>query len=231
AEAAGPMLSYWSSIEKAWRIDLEVEAGDGEPFLPAPWSAVDEPPADWQDPWMASADRLGRKRDGCEELFDCLRAAEAALAEAALIAKDRAGEAWAEAVRGEEAEYRIAGALLELDCARLSAYHEAALGDRRTARDLAYLAESTMDALLAALALSPDRRARREGAFLIFLFYGLRLRLMKREASGKPVARAAGRTATFLELALRAARVAGVWEPRRRASGGKSAGAKESSWS
>ena len=88
-ELSAPMLRYWRDLEAAWAMDLELE--EGETGLRESYgSARDllEPPVDWGDPWRASLERLQAKVDRCEDLFDRLRSAESALAEA----KARPGE-------------------------------------------------------------------------------------------------------------------------------------------
>lgn len=219
--ASNVMRRYWNALESAWTISLDIEPGDGEILAVGhPMAAVDAPPADWGDPWKASADRLAARRENCERLFDCLRQAESALADAgaAFERKDSAEES---AFLGEKDEYRIASAILELDCARLAVYHELASGDARTAADLSLLAQAALGAYYASLSALPDRRSRRELRFLGFLFYGLRLRLVRRSASRNPLRRLLDRLLCLVLLALRALPLRGAWERGRRSSAGR----------
>ena len=178
--AAGPMLGYWNELEAAWAMDLDLEEGDTAIKMPGALSrCAADPPADWGDPWTAGLERLALKRGRCEELFDHLRLAESRLAEAeAAVAGSDSDEA--RAVRGEASEYAISGAVLELNCARLAAYHELAAGEHRAAADVANLALSASGAVHKALSRLPDRRARREIRFLVSFFYDLRLRAIRR---------------------------------------------------
>ena len=178
--AAAPMLEYWRELEAAWAVDSELCEGETEIHTPGSLarSAVD-PPADWGDPWKAGAARLAAKRGRCEELFDHLRRAEARLAEGRAAAAGPE-EASGNSIVRETDEYAISGSVLELNCARLSAYHELAEGDARAAADIANLALSALAAARKALALLPDPRARRETRLALDLFYEQRLRLIRR---------------------------------------------------
>jgi len=218
--AAPAMTRYWKALEAAWAIDLDLEPGDTDLFIPSPLTrAATEPPADWGDPWTASLERLAGKRSACESLFSHLREAEAALDEARSLAdaEDAApGPAadWLGAVEAEAREYAIAEGILELDCARLSAYHEAAAGQDRAAADIALIARAVLAGVKKARKAVPDPRARREGDFLLTLFYDLRLSKIMRKARRQP-GRFLGEKAALLGLAIKAARVTGVWEKRR----------------
>jgi len=182
---AAPMLEYWRELGSAWSIDLDLLAGDCAVHRPESMSrCASDPPADWGDPWMAGPERLARKRGRCEELFDHLRLAEAKLSEAiSMIPGAFAEETQAEAkgaVGGEASEYAISGSVLELDCARLSSYHELAAGESRAAADIANLALSASGAVRKALSRLPDPRARREMSLIIEIFYDLKLRAIRR---------------------------------------------------
>jgi hypothetical protein len=223
--AAGAMGRYWAALEAAWAIDLDIEPGDTDLFMPEPIiSAVDHPPADWGDPWKADARRLAIMRGRCDGLFDLLREAEAALARARENEdeyEDAGGEEprWAKAVEDEAAEYAISSGVLELDCARLSAYHELANGEVKAAAEIALIARSVLDGVLRALRALPDRRSRRGSAFLLYIFYDLRLRQISRAASNI-LGRSAGRLAAFLGLAARAWGIRRAWERARPVAGG-----------
>jgi len=220
-QAAAPMLRYWKALEAAWAIDLDLEPGETENRIPAPLrNAVQEPPADWGDPWLANAERLGQRRGRCEALFDLLREAEAALAEAAasdkapseaVVPTEAAPRRQAKAALREREEYAFAEAVLELDSARLAAYHELASGERRAAADLSLLARSALDGLYRAARALPDRRARRELRFLGFFYYDLRLRSIRRGAA-LPFAKALGFLCALAELFLRGAGLLRLWE-------------------
>jgi hypothetical protein len=220
--AAAPMRLYWAALEAAWKIDLEIEPGDtGLSDFHEVAKMVDEPIIDWGDPWSASLARLTRRRDRCEELFDRLREAEKSLAaatELATAATELAtagvAEPWAAAVHLEAKEYLISGSLLELDCARLAVYQEYASGDTRAAADVALLAGSTLSALYRTLGGLPDRRSRADLKLLLFVYYGLRLRAVRRAASRNPLGRALDRAACFVELVVRALPVLNAWAPR-----------------
>ena len=218
--AAPAMLRYWKAFEAAWAIDLDLEPGDCELFIPSPMTrAATEPPADWGDPWMASLERLTEKRSACEPLFSLLREAEAALDEARGLAEAEdaprtPSDGWLGAVEAEAREYAIAEGILELDCARLSAYHEAAAGQDRAAADIALIARAVLAGVKKAQKAVPDPRARREGDFLLTLFYDLRLSKIMRKARRQP-GRFLGEKAALLGLAIKAARVTAVWEKRR----------------
>jgi hypothetical protein len=188
--ASEPMVEYWRELEAAWALDLDLEEGETAVHMPEALSryAMD-PPADWGDPWTATLERLAFKRGRCEELFDHLRRAEAKLAEAEIAVSgpdspepnsDGPTQAAIRALGGEASEYAISGAILELNCARLAAYHELAAGEPRAAADIANLALSASAAVRKALSRLPDRRARREIRFLVELFYDLRLRAIRR---------------------------------------------------
>jgi hypothetical protein len=191
--AAAPMLEYWRELDSAWVIDLDIEEGETAVHMPESLSrCASDPPADWGDPWKAGPERLALRRSLCEELFDHLRLAEAKLAEAAseLSAAGLSGKrelpaettlsGAKEAVAGEALEYAISGSVLELDCARLSAYHELASGDGRAAADIANLALSASSAVRKAVTRLADPRARREMRLLIEIFYDLGLRKIRR---------------------------------------------------
>jgi hypothetical protein len=223
--AAAPMRDYWSELESAWAIDLDLEEGETGIRMPESFSryAID-PPADWGDPWKASADRLARKRDRCEELFDHLRLAEAKLSEATAAAA-KLSEATASAqgrearaILGEASEYAISGAILELDCARLSAYHELAGGDARAAADIANLALSASSAVRKALSAVPDRRARRETRLLISVYYDLRLRAIRRANARSGLRRLLDLWFTSARTALAAFPVLRAYKPKAIAS-------------
>jgi hypothetical protein len=210
------MADYWAALEAAWALDLDIEPGDCELFLPEPLSsAVDRPPADWGDPWKANLERLAARRARCEELFDLLRRAEAALARAgALLAGEASGadEAARDHFEAEGHEYAPSSALLELDCARLSAYHELAAGSTKAAADLAVIALSILDGLYRLQRkMGGERREAKNGHFLLFIHYELRLRSMARAGSRRLIPQA-GRIVTYLELGLRAAALLHVWE-------------------
>ena len=222
--AAPAMVRYWKALEAAWAIDLDLEPGDSDLFIPSPMTrAAAEPPADWGDPWRAGLERLAEKRSACESLFSLLREAEAALDEARGLAEGEDGPlqpagAWLEAVESEAREYAIAEGILELDCARLSAYHEAAAGQDRAAADIALIARAVLAGVRKAQKAVPDPRARREGAFLLSLFYDLRLSKIMRKARRQP-GRFLGEKAALLGLAIKASRLRGVWERRPRGQG------------
>jgi hypothetical protein len=93
------------------------------------------------------------------------------------------------AVAGEAREYAISGSLLELNCARLSAYRELAAGDFRAAGDIANLALSASAAVKKALRRLPDPRSRRELSFLVTFYYDLRLRAIRRSNARSAVRR------------------------------------------
>jgi hypothetical protein len=200
--SAAPMLEYWRELESAWALDLDLEEGETEVHIPDRLArCAMDPPSDWGDPWKAGSERLAQKRDRCEDLFDHLRRAEACLAEASL-AMGQAAEA--RALRGEALEYSISGSVLELDCARLSAYHELAAGDPRAAADIANLALSASSAVRKALSALSDRRARREVRFLIRFFYDLRLRAIRRANARSGLRRLADLWYTTAQTALAA---------------------------
>jgi hypothetical protein len=217
--AAAPMRRYWAALEAAWAIDLDLEPGETAINIPAPiTTAGKNPPADWGDPWLASAERLGTRRARCEEAFTLLREAEAAMAEARASfapagdrsrAESRAGKA----VEDEALEYAISSGIIELDSARLSAYHEAAQGEAGAAADIAVIALSILDGLYRSFRAIPDARARRNAAFILYLNYGLRLRAIAR-APRNALRRKCGETAAFLGLARRALGLAGAWDAR-----------------
>ncbi|HUW41009.1 MAG TPA: hypothetical protein VMV90_08345 [Rectinemataceae bacterium] len=219
--AARAMNRYWEALEEAWTIGLDAEPGDAELQSPRRRAeAADMPPADWGDPWKASAERLAALRGNCEALFDCLRHCESALADAEKVI-DQADRAEMLAFRGEQGEYRITAAHLELDCARLAVYHELASGEIRDAADLSLLAQAALDAYCASLASLPDKRSRRELRYLAFLFYGLRLRLIRRSASRNPLRRVLDKALCLALLAFRARPLRGAWDRGRRAEAGR----------
>ncbi|MBL8967402.1 MAG: DUF4838 domain-containing protein [Spirochaetaceae bacterium] len=227
--AAPAMAAYWRALAEAWSLNLDLVPGETENRIPAPLGqGVAKPPADWGDPWLADRDRLAERRGRAEELFDRLREAEAALDKAAELlesaAKDDAGAAdpgrlarCAAALADEDAEYGIAAAVLELDCARIAAYHELASGELAAAADIALLARSALSGLYRAARIVPDRRSRRNLRFLGFFYYDLRLRAIRREAA-RPLARAAGAAAALAELYLRGLGLFRLWDraPERR---------------
>lgn len=229
--AAPAMATYWRSLTGAWALDLDLVPGETENRIPTPLGqGVPKPPADWGDPWLADRDRLAERRGRAEELFDHLRKAEAALDEAAGLleaaAKDEAGAPapgrlarCAAALADEDAEYGIAAAVLELDCARIAAYHELASGELAAAADIALLARSALSGLYRAARVVPDRRSRRNLRFLGFFYYDLRLRAIRREAA-RPLARAAGAAVTLAELYLRGLGLLRLWD---RGSDGRAA--------
>jgi hypothetical protein len=212
--AAEAMGAYWEALEAAWSIDLDLELGDTELFMPEPMTkAPFQSPADWGDPWKASPERLRAKRARSEELFGRLREAEAALSRAeedAASAQGQKAPEFAAAVEDEAASYSLASSLLELDSARVSAYDEAAHGSDEAAADIALIARTILDRLYRAARSMPDRRGRRNLRFLMFLNYELRLRSMARYKSS-PLRRGLGVTKDFLELVLRAAGMLRLW--------------------
>jgi hypothetical protein len=220
--AAAAMGRYGEALEEAWMIDLELEPGDTEIIMPRPGLAMaGEPPVDWGDPWVADLERLAEKRARCDALFDRLRSAEAALADAAAearrLAPEDGGLESLAAVEAEAREYAISSAILELDCARLSAYHEAARGQAKLAADLALMGLGIMYSARKAMAASPDPRARKNGAFLLELYYGLRLRSLTRAVRG-PLVRGIGLATTKIGLASKALGLWRAWDrPRIRA--------------
>jgi hypothetical protein len=228
------MIEYWAELEAAWAIDLDIQEGDTEVHFPASFSrSALDPPADWGDPWKAGLERLGVKRGRCDELFDHLRRAEALLADVAASLAEVSGEGQppsreALAARGEAAEYAIAGALLELDCARLSAYHELAGGDPASAADIANIALSASRALRNTLAALPDRRSRHEIAFLITLFFDLRLRFIRRANARSALRRLLDLWFVGARTALAAARVARSYEAEVPETGGLALGTGKS---
>ena len=217
--AAEPMLGYWSELEAAWAIDLDLEEGETGVHMPDGISRfAADPPADWGDPWMAGLDRLASKRGRCEELFDHLRAAESKLAEAVGLATGSASND-GRAVLGEASEYVISGAVLELNCARLAAYHELSAGDPRAAADVANLALSASSAVRIALSRLGDRRARREVGFLVALFYDLRLRAIRRANARSSLRRLIDLWFTNARMAIAARTLRAAYEVRGIASG------------
>jgi hypothetical protein len=205
-KAKGPMLEYWRELEAAWAIDLDIEDGETALYTPSsPRLYASEAIADWGDPWKTSLERLAARRDRCEELFDHLRRAEARLAEAT---------AMDQTARREEMEYAISDAVLELDCARLSVYHELAGGDARAAADLANLALSASGAARKAFSRLPDARARREMRLLIGVFYDLRLRTIRRANARSGVRHLFDLWYTSLKLYISTLRVRRAYEPR-----------------
>jgi len=215
---ADVMLAYWRDIEAAWSIDLDLEEGESEERSPKTLSlAVAAPPSDWGDPCLAGAERLAARRDRCEELFDHLRGAEARLAEARASAGDDGGRDLASA---EAEEYAISGSVLELDCARLSAYCERAAGDPRAAADIANLALSAAAALGKALSRLPDPRDSREARLVAYLFYELPLREIRRFNARSALRRLIDLWASKARLSLAVGRAAGAYEPK---GGGRAA--------
>ena len=166
---------------------------------------------------MAGLDRLALKRDRCEELFDHLRRAESKLTEAAGLAADSTSND-ARAVLGESSEYAISGAVLELNCARIAAYHELSAGEPRAAADVANLALSASSAVRIALSRLGDRRARREIGFLLALFYDLRLRAIRRANARSSLRRLVDLWFTNARTILAAQAVRGAYEVRGIAS-------------
>lgn len=212
--AALAMASYWEALEAAWKIDLDLEAGDTDIFMPEPMTkAPIQNPADWGDPWKASPERLSAKRARSEELFGRLREAETALERAEAASSPPAGKApdYAAALKSEEASYALASSLLELDAARVSAYEEAARGSDEAAADIALIARSILNSLYRAGQAQGDRRARRNLRFLMFLDYDLKLRGMARYKAS-PIRRGLGLAWDFLELAFRALGMTRLWE-------------------
>jgi hypothetical protein len=200
---APAMRDYWCELEAAWAVDLDIEEAESEARAPASLPlAASDPPIDWGDPRKADAPRLAARRERCEELFDHLRRAEARLAEA------RPG--------AEADEYAIAGSVLELDCARLAAYHELAAGDAHAAADIANLALSAAAALRKALSRLPDKRTRRETRLMVDLFYGLALREMRRYNARSAVRRLADLWSSRARIALAARRASRAYEPGRK---------------
>lgn len=222
--AAPAMERYWKALESAWGLDLDLEPGDTELFIPSPLTrAAVEPPADWGDPWKASLERLAKKRGDCESLFAFLREAETALDEARALAQggheDDDGDAtvdnWFSAIEAEAREYAISEGILELDCARLSAYHEAAAGQDRAAADIALIARAVLAGVKKAQKAVPDPRARLNGDFILSLHYDLRLAWIMRKARRQP-GRFLGEVAGLAGLAIKAIRLSRVWEPRKK---------------
>jgi hypothetical protein len=207
--AAPAMARYWAALEAAWKIDLDLEPGETDLFIPNPLTrAVDEPFVDWGDPIRGSAERLGVRRSRCEELFNRLREAEAALAEARQAEADGR---FHDNVEDEAREYAISSGILEVNCARLSAYHELASGSEKSAADIALIARSILAGVYRAERAVPDRRARRNGRFILFMYYELRLREMVR-GGRHGIGQALLKGRSLLELVLRAARLLHVWE-------------------
>lgn len=210
---AGPtMAAYWKALEAAWRIDLDLEPGDTELFQPpAGLGAVTSPPTDWGDPWTASPERLGEKRATWDALFALLRQAEGLLAEA-----QEAGEEGLAGghIQAEAREYALSSAVLELDGARIAAYHEASRGQARLAADIALIGLGMLYSARRAMRALPDPRARRDGAFLLELFYGLRFRSLNRGARG-PVLRGYALGTARLRLAWAYLGMRRLWEGGR----------------
>jgi hypothetical protein len=211
------MREYWRELEAAWGLDLDIEEGDCALGVPdSPGEAASSPPADWGDPWQAGAERLAARRGRCEDLFDHLRRAEACLAEAKESARESGAAAGA--VLGEADEYSIADALVELDCARLSAYHELAAGDERAAADIANLALSASAALRGALARIADPRERREARLVACLFYELRLRKIRRLNARSAARRLVDLWYTKAKIAASEKRASRAYDPRGKAA-------------
>jgi hypothetical protein len=218
--AEAPMREYWSELAAAWAIDLDLVEGEAEVHAPESLAlASSDPPADWGDPWKAGVERLAAKRERCEELFDHLRRAEMSLAGArdasfSTSASDAASaSAAARAVKAESDEYAISGSILELNCARLSSYHELAAGDAPAAADIANLALSASAALRKALSLCPDPRARRETRLAVSLFYELRLRELRRFNARSAVRRLLDLWSSRTRIAVSARRASRAYEP------------------
>ena len=210
-KSAPDMLEYWKELEAAWALDLDLEEGETAIHMPdSPSRYAIDPPADWGDPWKAGVERLLAKRGRCEELFDHLRRAETLLPDA--LAASESGSREERAIKGEAAEYAISGAVLELNCARLAAYHELAGGDPRAAADIANIALSASKALRKALSGLGDPRARREIGLLVLLFYDLRLRAIRRANARSALRRLVDLWFTTARTALLALRVARVYE-------------------
>ena len=209
--AAAAMASYWKALESAWSLVLDIEASDCELHMPAGHGAiVDDPPADWGDPWKASAERLDILRERCESLFDRLREAEAALArgeEAAGTDTPASG-----ALSRERGEYGIVSTLLELNCARLAVYHELASGDGPAAADLGLLGLATLSAFSSALSAVRDRRSRRELRFSAFVNYGLRFHAIRRANTRNPLRRLFDRSWCLARLAFGAVALRNAWK-------------------
>jgi len=200
--ASGPMARYWAALEAAWAIELALAPADESASAGANGGIdPDDPPTDWGDPVRAGPERLAERLGRCEELFDRLREAEAALDEALSLAAAAGDEAWARAVCAESREYAIAGNRLELACARLAAYRERASGQAKAAADLALLARAPYAALSRALASVPDGLSRREARFFLRLSFGLRLDAIRREARRNPLTKLFGKAAALLPLA------------------------------
>lgn len=223
--AAKQMGEYWNAVAEASKIDLDIDEGDTEVFMPAVLSrAVIEPPADWGDPWKASAARLSERRSQSDELFARLREAEKALDRAKQAAasavpdpasqsaadfeRDRAGQRSLRelrAVRAEELSYNLDSAIMELDSARIAAYYEAAQGAGASAADIAFIALSIADSAKKAGLAMPSPAARGNLAFLLLFNYELRLRQLARFKFG-PVHRALSISALTIRCALSALR-------------------------
>jgi hypothetical protein len=234
--AAEPMRRYWAALEAAWALDLDLEPGETEWIMPAKRGLdLDGLPTDWGDPWLAAPERLAARCAQSEELFDLLRDAEKALAEALAIAegesaapgaaavsaapREARGHAglplWVAALRAESREYAVAGNLLELDCARLSVYREFAAGQDKAAADIALLALGPWAAVSKALGAAPDRRERRETRFLLSTIHVLRLKAIRRRAMRFAGSRALAKAAAALELGLRYLGLPRAWERPR----------------
>jgi hypothetical protein len=104
--------------------------------------------------------------------------------------------------------------VLELDCARLSVYHELAAGEHRAAADLANLALSASAAVKKALSRLPDRRARRETSLIVAIFYELRLRAIRRANARSGPRRLLDLWRAGAGLSFGASRVSGAYEPK-----------------
>ncbi len=214
-QAGQTMAAYWKALEEAWRIDLDLEPGDTELLQPPMGlGAVTHPPADWGDPWTASPERLGEKRATWEALFAHLRKAEGLLAEAQEAGQDGQDGQDGEHIRAEAREYALSSAVLELDGARIAAYHEASRGQARLAADISLIGLGMIYSARRSLRAVPDPRARRNGAFLLELFYGLRFRSLNRGARG-PVLRGYALGTAKLRLAWAYLRMRRLWEASR----------------
>lgn len=217
--ASEPMLGYWRELEKAWTIALDIEEGDTEQRDSGEGiDALRHPPSDWGDPRVSDARRLAARRERCEELFDHLRRAESFLEAARDAARSAEPSCVSRAaVLAESDDYAVSGTRLELECARLSVYHELAAGDAAAAADIANLALSVSAALKSALGRCADRRARRESRFLVRALVDLELRSIRRMNARSGVRRTLELWLGAASLALSASRVRRAFErPRKR---------------
>ncbi len=215
--AAKPMGAYWAALSAACQIDLDIDEGDTEVFMPDPLSRlVTEPPADWGDPWKADAARLSSRRARSDELFAKLREAEKNLEKARKDAAEAvpdpksgpAGAAFEQdiqvqtalvalrAVHAEELSYNLDSAIIELNSARTAAYYEAAQGAGASAGDIAFIALTIAASAKRAGLAMPSAASRDNLRFLILFNYELRLRQLARYKFG-PVHRALSIAGTF----------------------------------